>query len=69
MDLVALASLVSILSTFYVRLLCPYFCAKKLKSLNVPREKMLEVLWYEKFKRKMLMKFPLWSPFGQNVTQ
>jgi len=48
---------VSISSTFYKRLLRQYFCAKKLKSQNVTKEKLSKALLYKKFVvRKMLMK-------------
>ncbi len=39
---------VSISPTFYEQLLRQYFCAKKLQSQNVTREKLLEVLMSEK---------------------
>jgi len=48
--------LVSILSTFYARLLCQYFCAKKMQSLDIIREKLRKSLLYKKMARKMLMK-------------
>jgi len=48
---------VSISSTFYEQLLRQYFCAKKLRSQNVTREKMCNLLLYKKCVCKMLMKF------------
>jgi len=47
---------VSIPWTFYARLLHRYFCAKKLQSRNLTREKLWNLLSYKKFKLKMLMK-------------
>jgi len=52
------AEQVSISSTFNARLLRQYFCAKKLQSQNVTREKLHEAILYKKFARKMLMKLP-----------
>jgi len=43
-------------STFYPHLFCWYFCAKKLQSQNVTREKLHKTLLYKKFAGKMLMK-------------
>jgi len=48
--------LVSILSTFYKCLFCQYFCAKKLQSQNVTREKLHKALLYKNHVRKMMMK-------------
>jgi hypothetical protein len=39
-----------------VRLLHQQFCAKKLQSQNITREKLLKALLYKKFARKILMK-------------
>jgi hypothetical protein len=39
-----------------VRLLRQYFCAKKLQSQNVTREKLLEALLGKRFEHRMLMK-------------
>jgi hypothetical protein len=39
-----------------VRLLRQYFCAKKLQSQNIAKEKMPQILLYQKFVRKMLIK-------------
>jgi len=47
---------VSISSTFYAQLLQQYFCAKKLQSQNVTKEKLREALSYEKFAHKMFVK-------------
>jgi len=47
---------VSISSTFFEQLLRQYFCAKKLPSQNITREKMHNLLLYKKFVHKMLMK-------------
>ena len=55
---------VSILSTFYAHFFCQYFGAKKLQSQNVTREKMHNLLLYEKHARKMLMKL---TPAGGNT--
>jgi len=41
--------MVAISSTFYERLLRQYFCAKKLQSQKVTREKLRKALLYEKF--------------------
>jgi len=38
---------VSISSTYSAQLLRQYFCAKKLQSQNVTKEKLLEALLYE----------------------
>jgi hypothetical protein len=46
----------SISSTFYEQLLRQYFCARKLQSQTVTREKLCKTLLYEKDKLKMLMK-------------
>ncbi len=46
----------SISSTFYGQILPQYFCAKKLQSQNVTREKLVKSLWYKKRARTMLMK-------------
>ncbi len=50
--------------SFYAFLLCQYFCAKKIHSQNITREKLREALWYKKFLGKMFMMF---SP-GVNFT-
>jgi len=48
---------VSISSTFYMRLFCQYFGAKKLQSWTyVIREKVFNLLSFEKRAHKMLMK-------------
>jgi len=49
----------SISSTFYVWLFRRYFGAKKFQSRNVTREKMLNLLLYEKCALKILMKLTL----------
>jgi len=54
----------SISSTCYTRLLLTYFCAKKIQSLNVTREKLREALLYKKFANKMLMKLTAGSSSG-----
>jgi len=51
-----LGAKVSISSTFYSRLLCQYFWAKKLQIQNVTAEKLRNLLLYEKCMCKMLMK-------------
>ncbi len=40
----------------YLNLLHQYFCAKKVQSQNVTREKLRKALSYKKIVRKMLMK-------------
>jgi len=50
------SNLEKISPTFYEQFLSQYFCAKKLQSQNVTREKMRNLLQYEKFASKMLIK-------------
>jgi hypothetical protein len=50
---------VSISSTFYELLLRHYFCAKKLQSQTVIREKLHKALLYEKGSSKMFMKLTI----------
>jgi len=45
----------SISSTFYEQLLRQYFCARKLQSQTVTREKLCKTLLYEKDKFKQLL--------------
>jgi len=46
----------SISPTFYTHIFCQYFGAKEIAKPNVIREKLLNLLSYEKRVRKMLMK-------------
>jgi len=46
----------SISSTFYEQLLGQYFCAKKLQSQTVIREKHFKTLLFKKAAHKLLMK-------------
>ncbi len=55
------ADLWSISPTYYMQLLRRYFCAKKVQTLNLSKQK----LSYEKAARKMLMKL---TPKRQNTT-
>jgi len=47
---------VSISSTFNARILCQYFCAKKLQCQNVTRVNLCKTVSYEKLVHKILMK-------------
>jgi len=51
---------VLISTTFYYCHLCQYFCAKKIQSQNVTRDKLHEALSYKKLSSKMLMKLTPW---------